>query len=722
VLLGFNPDSADDLRAYAELNAAKRKVAREYILNNETPDDVDTATGLDLLYIDDTVLEDYYFDNNFGDACILDVRFSSKTEAEAILEDFNLVANYNLGWGLYNPADNNDTPIEDVATEDFDDTNTTELTEEETFAYFADLYNYMNPNATEIADGTTFESYCADHSDIAVRSYQDMITGYEAASTNVTYAKYIFETLGLGEDDQRYSVQGQTIGDFYMLTFKVDQDPLTPYADLTQAEKDAVLEEVLREKLNDSNVASIIEDMYSDHEFEIFDPTLKLQSEYNFNEVYDNKGSKTLVAKFDDIEITADDLFTYMNDSIGSYYSIEIARRTELLNSTYYTDVYGDNFDYLNSNNEAMAEHRSALRTMKSQFSGDSFASYGFSSADYTWEEFLVLAFKGYSEATVIRDVYVLDALQPYLLTGKISYAQAVDYIENQVDNYFSLNVEELLFFVDYDFDFEEDTWTEIKDALDETDLNAYNVLKADLEDLIQAKIDDEYTFEDIVNEYQNGLIDDAENEWAQFKEFGFYIKTQNLSSSASLNYNNVMDSDNEDLLPTLQRIYASFNQLIDSSAEDVTEYYDDRVVETEDGIHYFYATKGTGFEKPTAIYDNTDGAKSVGSAGTTIAPNQDQIELYIEIRMAEATDTAALDADGEALQLPASVEEAIDAYYGELFGLYFGATNYSIIGAEYILDNNATFDLNHSDSIEFLENAIEVLYDVYFPEEFILE
>lgn len=313
----------------------------------------------------------------------------------------------------------------------------------------------------------------------------------------------------------------------------------------------------------------------------------------------------------------------------------------------------------------------------------------------------------------------MLDALQPYLLTGKITYAQAVDYIQDQVDNYFSLNVEELLFYVDYDFDFEPDTFQEIKDALDTTELADYNLLKADLEDLIEAKIDEEYTFEDIVNEYQDSLIGDTENEWAPFKEFGFFIKTENLSSSASLTYNSLKDTEDEALIPVMQRIYGAYTQLIETSVDDVNEYYDDRVVETENGISYFYATEGTGFDQPTAVYDNSDGARSEGSEGTTIAPNQDQIELYIQIRMAEATNTAAEDENGEALQLPTSVEEAIDAYYGGLFDLYFGATNYSILGAEYILDNNATFDVNQSESIDFLENAIEVLYEVYFPEEF---
>ncbi|MCF7925873.1 MAG: hypothetical protein K9L26_05000 [Candidatus Izimaplasma sp.] len=713
VLLGFNPDDPGDLRAFVELNAARRKVAREFILNNSAPQEDAEQTPTSNLYIDAEKLQGYYETNNRGDVCVLDIRFTSTEEGNAVLDKFNLVPNYNTGWGLYT----GDTPIEDVPVSDFTSDNTSELSDAGVFREWIKVYNYMNPNAT-IDEATTLDAYCNDYSSFGTRNYTSMVEDYAAEAPNRTYARYIFDVLGLEEDESRYATAFQTIGNFKLLSFVVEADTLTDFEDLTGPEIDVLREDYLQTMLTEQNISAIVDTYWEDVDFEIYDPTLKLQAEANFGDTFDNKGHDTLVAIFGDLEVSADDLFEYMNASIGSYYSLELTKRHMLLNSEAYSNKYGDSFDYLNSKDEDMVAHREELRTMKTNFSNDAFAQYGFSSQEYTWEEFIVVAFRSYNEATTIRDVYVLNALTPYLLVDDITYAQGEDYITEQVDNFFSLNATELLLYVDQDRDFEADTWTDIKATYGDTELATYTALKADLEDLILAKIDDGDTFADIVEAYNKGLIDDSENEWAPFKAYGFFIKTQPIQLQGGLNYNTVQGSDYEDLLEDFQRIYAAYHAYIDSSVDDVTEYYDDRIVESEDGLHFIKATEGTNFDQPTAVFDNSpndNGQRpySDGAGGTTIAPSQSQIELYIEIKMAqqlgESTD----------LLLPANVNKAIETYYGPLFQKYFSSSSYNIQSAQYILANNPQFTSNNTAHIAFIENAIDTLYEINFPDSY---
>ena len=714
ILQGFNPDDSDDLRAFVQLNAARRKVAKEFILNNEAPAEDAETTATSELYINDEVLQEYYEANNRGDVCVLDIRFTSTTEGNLVLDMFNLVPNYNTGWGLYT----GDTPIEDVPKADFTEDNTTELTDDALFTELIKVYNYMNPNNT-IDEATTLDAYCDTYADLGVRNYTDMTDDYETGSPSVNYARYLFDVLGLEEDDARYSTAFQTFGDFELLAFVVEDNDLLPYADLATEDVDALTEEYLRTLLTENNISAVIDTYWEDVDFEIYDPTLKLQAEANYNDTFDNNGHDTLVATFGEFDISADDLFNYMNESIGSYYSLELTKRHILLNSDAYTSKYGDSYDYLGSNNENMIEHRDELRDMKTNFSNGAFAQYGFSPEEYTWREFIVVAFRSYNEATTIRDVYVLNGLTPNLLVDDIKYSHATDYIQDQVDNYFSLNATELLLYVDFDGDFEEDTWTDIKDNYSQAELDTYTALKADLETLILDKIDSGDTFEDIVEAYNEGLVADTENEWAPFKEYGFFIKTQTIQEEGGLTYNTVKDSaNNKDLLEDLQRIYAAYHQAIDNSVDDITEYYDDRLIETEDGIHFIKATEGADFEQPTAEFDNSpndDGNRpySEGAGGTTVAPNQDQVELYIEIKMAQQLGQST------DLLLPSSVNKAIETYYGQLFNAYFSTSSYNIQSAQYILNNNPQFAEGNADHIAFLENTVDVLFDINFPDEF---
>lgn len=703
VLQGFDPENDDDLRSYVELQIAKENYTRDYILGVDAED---------TLAISDEDVQAKYLADTKGDVCAVVVRFSSYNEVAAVMDEFNLVPDYNDGLGKYFGTD----PIGDVATGDFDETNTTQLTDQQVLSEYIKLYNYMNPNETPMDDTTLLEDFCTTYGATSTYVNEDFTNDYLSTTDQKTFATYLWSTLSVDEEDEnavRYSATPKAVGNFQVFAFKVSEAEITPFADLTTAEVDAIREELLDSKLATSNIQVAMDVLWAENEFEIFDPMFKLQYEFNQQVTFDNNGSSSVVAKLGTMEITADQLFDYMQDKLGTYYTIEMVKTESLLQSEFYTDVYGDSYDYLNSNNETMVEHRAELRDMKSIFSSDGYASYGFSSRNYTWDEFLIIAFGSATESDVIRDLFVIGNLQPYLVRDLISYQNAAEFIQAQVDEYFSLNVKHALLYLDKDFDFAPDDFNDYVDGLSGADLTEYNSLLVDFEDLIKEKINnDDYTLANIIKEYNEGLIDDSENEWAPFKAYGFYILTEDLSASASLS-NKTADNYDEDFVAALKRIYDSF---VDDVALDstMTTYNDDRMVQSNFGLHYIIATKGADFVQPTAVYDNADGDYLDEFIGTTVAPNQSQVDLYIEIRFAQDVNK---NVDFTA---PTSVYDAVDSYFGEIYDAYFTSSGYTIATSSYILDNAPVFANSQADRVQFLENVVGILYEVAFPEEFL--
>ena len=145
-----------------------------------------------------------------------------------------------------------------------------------------------------------------------------------------------------------------------------------------------------------------------------------------------------------------------------------------------------------------------------------------------------------------------------------------------------------------------------------------------------------------------------------------------------------------------------------------MTTYVDDQLVPSLFGLHFISATQGTGFVQPTAVYANADSSYVAGFVGTTVAPNQSQVDLYNEIRFAERVNQTV------DFTAPTSVYDSVTAYYGEVFDAYFTSSAYTIATSQYILDNSPTFTTGQADRIQFLENVVGILYEVNFPTEFV--
>ena len=703
IILGFDPTDADDLRAFVELEIAKENYARKYVI---------AADDDDLLSITDADVEAYYESINKGDVCAVNVIFNSTVEAESIFEEFSLVPNYNLGWGEYFGTEDYST----LTTGDFDETNTNQLTDEEIFDKFVEMYKFMNPNSL-VPETNTFTSLCADFSDEFSYDYTEMTEGRVTGDPYITLAGYLFDTLNFEDDGARFSYTLQTLGEFDVLTYKVSANAGTAYADLTAQELTDLEAEFLDEKLTTAVTLSVISNLWDAAEYEIFDPVLKVKNLFDGGDEYSNKGDDSKIATINGNDITADMLFDYMDEKIGTYYTLDMIKSQLILNSAAYTDLYEDDYDYLNSNLPKIKEHRDELRNMKTAFSSDTYAQYGFSSSVYSWDEFILLAFNSYDEEEAIQNLFVLTDLQPYYARESVSYTNAADIIQKQIDEYFSLDVKHLLVYVDMDKDFTPDDFNDYVDELTGEDETAYNDLFNDLETLIEQSLNDDMSFDEIVTEFNDSLLNDPTNVWAEAKQFGFHILTQDLSTTDSLN-NTTTSNYDVDFVAAVKDLYDEYTALIGASIGDVDELFDDELIQTNFGLHYLYAEQGNAFTVPSAEYseiDDLDSAYPVEANNDSMIPTQDQVNLYIEIEYSNTTGKAT-DA-----KLPTSVYTAIDTYFGDTYLAYFSSGSQTIITVDYILANNAVYATDSANRLIYIDSLLAVLYNNTFPEEYIV-
>jgi hypothetical protein len=192
---------------------------------------------------------------------------------------------------------------------------------------------------------------------------------------------------------------------------------------------------------------------------------------------------------------------------------------------------------------------------------------------------------------------------------------------------------------------------------------------------------------------------------------------TQELSSKESLDPTTTASYDPAFVLAT-KALYDEYVILDATNANEVVELFDDELITTDFGLHFLYATQGTDFDIPTAVYseaDDVDGIYPEEANNATLIPSLAQVELYIEIEFAKAIGEAT-DAN-----LPASVYEAVAYYFGDTYSSYFTATSYSIETINYMIDNDVTFEVDSPLSTSYLEDILEVLYSNNFPEGFIV-
>lgn len=709
-MAGFNYQDEAEVDRFLRLAIAKRQVTIEQLI-------ADIDANEDTTFQDELVA--YYEENYRGDAIAIELIFQSSTEYERVLRHFNLVPSYEGGIGLYFGED----PLSSVAREDLDETNTQLLSRDEVFTYYIKLYNYLYPYREALDENLTVSDTASFSAEYFNFNFNDM----RETSAQASQAVYLFDSLKLDDEDTlSYAVRDrqytQMTGNTTLrsMIFKISQEDLADFDTLDQAVQDEIEEAFIDSLVNEQRVNAKMVSLRAENGLKIHDNLLALNYDNNFDqETYEENDSETVIATLDGFTVTADDLFTYMIRRVGAMHAVELYKENKLIDSVHFEDLYGSNRDFDQNNSQLMKDHREIILQERQNFGNGAYTWYGFSPQNYEWREFLYLYYGFASDNDLVRWL-VMQNLLKYIAYPNIDYGRAIPYVEEQFDNYFSLRVEHILVYIDMDRDLQPDDFNEFIDGLDETELTTYNFLKAQLETELINAVEGGLSLTQVVNEYNNALrstdpSDDDFSKWAQFKNYGFMIKTENLSAENNdLTYRTTTGYVDA-FVENLQRIYADYSL---EENNEATTYLDDRIFTTEFGLHLVNARKGTNFEKPSAAFDNADGEYDAVWENDSDVPSIEQMEAWA------AREFDKLENQGQTdIEIPESVDTALRLYFGPHHNRMYNNPNQntdffgSLVTINELIANDVSFTAEDDHLQVRLVALVELYESLIYPE-----
>ncbi len=678
VISGFDPDDASSVERFVRLTSAREEKAKALILESLLAnEEVSSIRHLD-------AFKEYYEDNEKGSLKAIVLRFRSLNELNGVLRMNNLVLGFEGGMGLYF----GETPIEDVPTDGFNDENTRLLSDAEVLNYYLIMDNYLNPFLSTLPTNVTRSDLATLNFERLNYTYSEML---DVGSANMTsLANFLFTTLR--SSDTLYSTSSRTIGTERVLAYIFD-NPITTL--LENIEDAAEFEEAFLDSLITAEgvVQRELAKFRETLGFEIHDEDLAatyLQSTQvdAFNENRD----RSLIANIGDLEVTVDEFFVYLNRRIGALYSLDLVRNELLLQSEGFEALYGTNRDLFRNSSEAMVAFRDQIRQDKLAFSNGFYAQFGFGPDNFTWEDFLRAGYGLESEYDYLLTLALTDVRRNFV-NDRLTYDMALPYLQENQDNYLSLEVKQLLLFVDMDQDFVPDDFEEYYEDLSAIEKAQVERTIAQFEDLVTEAIDSGLTLEDILTAFNNGLrSEDPDNDdysdWAQFKNQGFYIIFENLSAEEPL----TLDRSRSFVRPFLDGLIDFYGRYQLPENIDQDELLNDRLIRTQFGLHMILGEPGPDFEKPSYVLTSAD------------------IEAYIEYITENGSNFQSQEALNTALlgEFGADRFNAINAYYRPFYERALGNTYFNSLLIE-DLASEITYTIDQSYHVNILRTLGEI-------------
>ena len=588
-------------------------------------------------------------------------------------------------------------------------------------AKFVEIYNLLNP-ATQIKvnnDGTI--------SGITTE-FDTTFTYDELNELNTTLRSHVYTTL-TSEDRQDeedannpYSARVQTFGSSRYLIYKLSDDgdsqedilvddPETEDEDEIFNETATALYEELRaeiidNKLTNTYVTNQVEARYEELTIDIFDPVIRafFDQTFNYNGSDSNQDGDVVATIQDstdvlaDSDILVDDLFKRLSDRFGVNLSLDIV-----------INKYFDAQDTYVITDEEFADFEEQFEEIIRQFSADQFVSNGFP-ASMGREEFLMLAFGVTSNAQAVKELYVYPELRAQYLEDYEAhftniYQAFTDLAALQYEAYKSTRVSHLLVYFDQDGDGSPDNPQEYLDTLDAATVTDIKEGLAELVADIYAQVGDFRseaeaftTLAELFN--SSGRIERGSNtapydlqielDYAKYRQLGFYLKYENISSAITNKSNFITNSSTLDQV-FYDRAIQLHDFIVGDGIEDQVELpyidmYDDFTfnaldiatqlddVQSSFGWHFIVTTSVT--DAPSALYEATldaderytfeldgvtynvynEGPDNGGSDALTL----NQVEYYVRQSLTD-----------EGPSVPSAVSTAITNYLSPVLSRY---------------------------------------------------
>lgn len=707
VYSGFNPERPEEVERFVSLNLAKQHATR-----NELLKDFEEDTAIDL----DAQVQKHYEEIYRGDITAIELIFHSQQEYEATLLHFNLVADFEGGIGLYRGA----TPLEDMSREDLTLANTDVMPEDLVFDYFIKMYNYLYQYREQLDENLTMEDTFAFGDDYFQFNYKEM----KDAPRTQRVTPILFTELAIpdpeDEDDEslrytvearRYNTQMQRYEHNYVMYFKIDQAEPVAFDDLDQARHEEVTNEYLDRLVTTELVVAFMVELRNRENFTLHDRHLKLSYEQMIGSMVGSdsirykEGDGTVVASLDSFDITVDEYFEYMVRRIGAMVAVEMYLEEYLLQSDYFEIKYGTNRNLIKSNDPRVKEVRDLIDNLAYQFGASPYAN------SYTWDEFIYLFYGFTSDEDFLRRMAISE-LNKFLLTPNMDFEKAHEFVEKHHDNYLNVRAEHLLVYIDFDGDLDPDDFLEWRDGLSTEDYDEYYALRVQLETMLIDAVNDGSTMREVANMFNRASRNEDDNDWAQFKNFGFKVRYENLSGDGTaINYLSVQNYVDE-FKDNLYRIYDRYTG---SEYIEDASMLDDRIFATEFGMHLVNVRKGTNaaiFEVPSAAFEDTDNEfDDARWENPSSVPSIDQLTAWSE------REIDRLENGGQtSIPVPADVDLAIRTLYSPYFnGLlpssdeFFDPFGY-VTMIDLMIENNVEFEMED----EHLQVMIRALREVY--------
>ncbi|MBU0997046.1 MAG: hypothetical protein KKE16_03265 [Firmicutes bacterium] len=729
-LLGYTGNE----ESYVRMVCAKEDYAIDAMSNESNSDEV--------WYNGPSTIASYYSSTYFEDVTAIKIRFYSETDAKNVLKHFNLVS-MSGALRLYTGM----KPIDEVPSSSFNDTNTVALTEAQIIDYFTEMYNYVYSGyRTTLSTDATVAELVANED--LKQNYLD--TFYASA----TFSTFVFKTLGnladfnSGASTKAYytyapvKYYGTNDTSYYMI-LNLESPTKADVTDFDGTESDLValigqdvyteIYDTIQENYLSTSgfIAERIAELRAENDLVIYDYYLGIDYQsIDADYILDEEGDASIVASFAGEEITADELFAYSMDINAGLYALYTAQLGISMNE-YFSVAYCDDTsvpcesDIALNTSSKMVEHRTALEELRTSFESSYYVYY------YTFEEYIYLAYGAKSDDDMLAKYYVKSTLQPYMVyeqlqknSWELLTGYLYDLVQEYYDNYFSLNVDHLLIYIDRNEDGNQDNYDDFLEELE--DRAAYDTLLSDFESAIRTYLDEDgNSFTTLISDYAKAKRNDAV--WAPFKAYGFCIMTEDLSSSGSLNYMNSVDTLETPFVDALIDTYQQY--ILPENVESTSIYYDGDV-NTSYGTHLIFATKGTDFTKPSAKFTMTyddHGIENytIGVENSSDMVSLSQLQIYAEYRFDQivyGTDEDAEETYGFTLpEIPTSVLNAMEVYFSDIHDSMYVVGFINVIVAEKLADG--TF-INEDSAYcgwtdQEIKDSIATFRDIYFNQLF---
>ncbi len=510
----------------------------------------------------------------------------------------------------------------------------------------------------------------------------------------------------------------------------------TPIDELIGDETDYqnVVDALVDEKLNGNNPTETINKqltaLYTKLGVEVYDYHLALDyASFNSDFEFNGKGDRDLLAKVDGyipldsddvaleaFEVTPDHYLEYTLDKNAALYVISASRAKEIIHSVYYEQMFGKQTDITKNTSDMMDEIEQQVNQSVQYYSylKQVYSQYGIT---YPYDNFIDYAYAQYGtfDDEGLLEYFVIGKLQPYFVNETLTDEELIEKmyptVQEYFNNYFSLDVNQVVIYLDRDEDGTPDDYTEFYDELDETETYDLDGMLAAFEDTVNDYLDDnDDNFDKLTETYADASREDET--WGTFKQFGFMILNEELSmqdqddqeETHSLHYSGeygVKDRYVQGFVDALVNLYKEYRL---PQNNDLEELYSP-LVDTEYGLHIIRAQKGENFDKPVAAFTDENNAYADGLENENDMPTLEQLRVYAEYYMYDtAYDLSEADAEErygiDVPEIPAELASTLGFYFGDILkeSYVLGTLNINIAGR---LDQGNFLESEYTDQTE---------------------